>query len=64
MVSLSQEERDKFALWLEENAQTNTVLIEQAEKLGEAGKLMAKKFNAEGMACSIVAKILRNTESF
>ena len=58
---LTQTERDRFAWWLEHEAQTSLGMAEQAEKLGVTS--LVQKETAEAMAYTVVAKILRSTES-
>lgn len=61
MISLTQQERDKFAAYLEAEAAQNAQLADQMEKLPMPVLPMAKKMRAEAMAQKIVANILRST---
>ncbi len=63
MLTLSQDERDRFATYLEEQAKTNKELAVQAKKLGAAGEVIAKRSNVEAMAEEIVARKLRSIET-
>ena len=58
---LSQEERDKFATYLEISAKSGRGIIEQFEKLGPAHQVMTEKLKVEALAEEIVASKLRNT---
>jgi hypothetical protein len=63
---LSDEERNRFALWLERNAESCAGMIEQWEKIGGDMPHVAavtKKLRTEEVAYRIVAQILRTTES-
>jgi len=69
---LSQQERDRFAAWLEQEAESGELMAAQMEK-GIQGTppahmlamhTLAKKERAEAMAARIIAKKLRATESF
>jgi hypothetical protein len=63
---LSDEERNRFALWLERNAAANAAMIEQWQKIGGDMPHIAavtKKLRTEEVAYRIVAQILRTTES-
>ena len=61
---LNQQERDRFAEWLEHEAATAKGLIEQMEKLGpHMAPLMARE-KAEAGAALLIARKLRSTESF
>ena len=65
MVSLSQQERDRFATWLEQDAKTTEGMIEQMKKLSMGAALheaMTKKMKTEAAAMLIVAARLRSTE--
>ena len=59
---LTQQERDRFAAWLEHEAAVGKGLIEQMEKLGpHAGPLVARE-KAEAAAALLIARKLRSTE--
>ena len=64
ILTLTQEERDKFAAWLEQEAKTDHEMANQMKTFGgnamEAG---AQKYNTEAMAKEIVAKVLRSIET-
>jgi hypothetical protein len=57
-MTLTQEERDKFATWLEEEAVSAKQLAEQAQKLAPP---LAEKLRAESLSASIIARKLRAT---
>lgn len=61
---LTDEERNRFAEWLEREASTDKIFIEQSAKLGPHGAIMVKKFTAEMHAALIIAAKLRSIESF
>ena len=58
---LTETERERFAWWLEHQAQTSFDMAKQGEKLGLQG--LVQKETAEAMAYTVVAKILRSTQS-
>ncbi len=58
---LTQEERDKFAQYLEEQAATNETLATEADKIGIQGISMVLRLDAK--AFSHVAKRLRSTHT-
>lgn len=59
---LTQEERDKFATYLEEDAASNDGLIVQATKVGGMEPLI-QKLKIEAASARIIARKLRTTES-
>lgn len=61
-MKLTTEERNKFAIYLEEQAHDNRLLQAQLEKIG-GQKDVLEKFRVETAACLIVASILRTTEA-
>lgn len=62
MIKLTQEDRDRFATWLEEEAATDDKLAEQAEKL--AAPAFVKMKRAEALAARVVARKLRSIHEF
>lgn len=60
---LTSEERDRFAAWLENEAATAKVLIEQMEKLGPHVAPLVAREKAEAAAALLIARKLRATES-
>jgi len=60
---LTQAERDKFATWLENEAETSKGLVAQLEKLGPAGALMIKREISEAAASVLIARKLRSIQS-
>ncbi len=64
IINLTQEERDKFAAWLEHEAKTDHEMANQMKTFGGTGmELGAQKYNTEAMAKEIVAKLLRSIET-
>lgn len=63
LVSLSQQERDKFAAWCDQERNADTMIAEQSAKLGAIGEVIAKNKRIEGMAMEIVARVLRSIET-
>lgn len=61
-MSLTKEERDKFAAYLEQDAYESQVLVEQLKTL-PGGEILAKKLTLEIAACHIVATKLRSVEN-
>lgn len=59
---LSDEERKKFADWLENEAATANSMIEQMKKLNLPDAIMQRE-KAEAAAALIIARKLRGTES-
>lgn len=60
---LTPEERERFALWLEMDARTDELLLEQMAKLpGMAGELIAMR-ESDARAKRRIAQLLRATES-
>ena len=57
---LSRQERERFAAWLEHEADTDQGLIRQMEAVRQ--ELVAKHFKVRVAAYRIVAKELRNIE--
>jgi len=61
IVSLTQQERDKFASWLEQEVQSNNVIIEQAMKL-KGGEIVVKHMKQRVALFSMMAMELRKIE--
>lgn len=59
---LTDAERDRFARWLEMEADTDKGMIEQAKELPHM-EVMVKRMTARMHAYLIVADVLRKTES-
>lgn len=59
---LSAEERERFATWLERQAESSKGIIQQMEKLGAHAAPLVEKEKRELMACLIVAQMIRNVE--
>lgn len=59
---LTEDERAKFADYLEQSAATDLVLIEQLKKLpGQESKI--KKMNVEAMAARVISYKLRGADT-
>ena len=64
MTTLTQQEREKFVLWLNQEAESNKALIVQMEKMGSSvTKPVIKVKKTEVAACLVVAQILGSAES-
>ena len=61
MLSLTQQERDKFVLWLEQEAQSDNVIVEQAVKL-KGGEIIAKRIKQRVALFSMMAMELKKIE--
>jgi len=61
-MSLTAEEREKFAAYLEQNARDTEKLVQQLLNL-PAGRQMATRYEKEAEASRIIADKLRNTQS-
>lgn len=64
--TLTQEERDKFATWLEYQAKADHKMAEQIKDMRgppSMAEVLAKKYRVEAMAKEIVAKVLRSIET-
>ena len=59
---LTQQERDRFAAWLEHEAYVGKGLIEQMEKLGPHAAPLVAREKAEAAAALLIARKLRSTE--
>lgn len=59
---LSDQERERFAAYLEEDARTNELLIQQLQKVPGTPEL-SEKLRAESVACRVVAAKLRAVET-
>lgn len=60
---LTREERERFAAWLENEANTSKILIEQIKKMAH-GDVLSKREQMWAAATSFVAQRLRSTESY
>lgn len=60
---LTEQERERFAAWLEHEAATAKGLIEQMEKLGPAMAMLIAREKAEAAAALVIARKLRATHS-
>jgi hypothetical protein len=60
---LTPEERNKFATWCEQNAESAQLLCDQLKNLpGPAANALAPGFKMEIAACTFIAQKLRTTE--
>lgn len=62
IITLTQEERDKFAAWLEQNAKSDDAMAEQMTKMGGLD-MVVKRMKQRAALYSLVAHELRNIES-
>ena len=58
---LNDEERERFAVYLEGEAKSDLEIADQLEKMGQPSG--AQKYRVEGMAAQVIAKKLRSIES-
>lgn len=65
MVNLTDAEREKFALYLEQDAASNRAMAAQMEKMDPTGTMgmIATKYKNEAAAAMIVAAKLRSIET-
>lgn len=61
ILTLSREDRERFAAWLEQDAAGTLGLVEQMAKI-PGTEVVAKLKRTEALAQQIVAKMLRATE--
>ena len=61
MINLTQEERDKFATYLEQEVESSRQLIEQMEHIPNT-TAMSSALTAEMLAERVVARKLRSVE--
>lgn len=59
---LTDQERDRFASWLEHEATVGKGLIEQMEKLGPHAAPLVAREKQEAAAALVIARKLRATE--
>ena len=66
IISLTQQESDKFSFWLKQEAESDKMMFEQFKKLHKEGtpiyEALEKKYKTEIAAKIIVANILDKTE--
>jgi len=63
MITLTDQERDRFEIWLRQEAKTNEGLIKQMGKLPSMPSALMERYKQISFACLVVADILRHTES-
>ncbi len=61
-MMLTDEERKRFASYLDESVESDMVMIEQLKLMG-GHELKIKKINTEAMAAKIIAMKLRSIEA-
>jgi len=61
MINLTQQEREKFALWLKQDAETDKGMIEQLKKIN-APEVIINKKGKEMIAKMIVSNMLIKIE--
>ncbi len=59
---LTDQERERFAAWLEHEAATDIGIIDQLEKMGPAMTIVAAHKKAEASAALLIARKLRATQ--
>ncbi len=62
VITLSQDERTKFADWLEQDATSSKLLIEQLTSLGTPGEAVAGRMKTEMKAAIIILSKLRSIQ--
>jgi len=60
-MMLTDDERDRFAIYLEQDAADSEQMAKQCESIGQA--VIAKKYRMESVATTIVARRLRSVET-
>lgn len=63
-MPLTQQEREKFSIWLDNEARSNDAMIEQVKKTcaNAIADQLERRLKAEAHACRIVAIMLRKIE--
>ena len=62
MITLDAKERDKFAFYLKQEAETNENMAELMEKLKVRNKAMTKRMMMQALFCIIMANDLLRVE--
>jgi len=62
IITLTQREREFFARYLLQDAESNELMVEQLKKLGPGGEIMIPKMEADIAAALLVAQKLTNIE--
>lgn len=62
VISITEEERVRFAAWLEQSAKSDQEIAEQSEKLGPPGEIIASRCKVRATVFMIVARDLRSIE--
>jgi hypothetical protein len=63
IIVLTQQERERFVLYLLQSAESDELMAEQATKLGPPCAPVAKMLRTRAMAAKIIAKDLQSVES-
>lgn len=63
LINLTAAERDRFATWLEQEAETDKGMLEQMEKLGGMHPMIKQRKN-EIVAALMIARKLRSIEDW
>lgn len=65
MINLTDQEREKFAAYLEQDAMSNAAMAAQMEKMDPTGTMgmLATKYKNEAAAARIVAAKLRSIQT-
>ena len=64
IITLSREEREKFAAWLEQEAESDDLMAKQADTLGSHAEPVARMLRNRAFAYAVVAKTLRGIEDY
>lgn len=59
---LEEKERDRFLVWLDQQAASNEQIVEQLRK-NSVPEALVKQQSTEALACRIVANMIRSGES-
>lgn len=62
VVVLSAADRRKFAAWLDQEVDTDKIIVEQLNKLGSGGDMMIKPMKQRLLAAAIISKMLKGIE--
>lgn len=61
-MTLTKDEREKFAAWLEAQAESAKAIVEGLQRLGPFGEVAAKRERQEAAAALLIAGKLRAIE--
>jgi hypothetical protein len=62
IIMLSDSERNRFAAWCRQQAESNEGIAEQLKRLGTHGEILADRQLVEATALTLVAEKLEHTE--